>query len=89
MSAHPPPLPLSLTELRDWRKAKLALLVARLVTALASNNLQELVDVIAIFVRYFKALMTAVEKLTIRHKQIRASDTPSVWTHPVTLKRLQ
>ena len=88
MSAHPPPVPLSLTELTDWRTTKLNRLVVRLVTALASNDPQGLVDVIRTFVRYFKALLEALQRLFIRQSDPSAQGIPFVWIYPATLKKL-
>ena len=87
MSALPHLVPLSLSELTDWRTAKLNRLVVRLVTALASNNSQELAVVIGIFVRYFKALLDACDRLAARQNNPSAQGTPFVWIYPAPLKK--
>ena len=87
MSAQPHLIPLSRSELTDWRTAKLTLLVVRLVAALASNNSKELVAVIGIFARYFTALLSSLERLEARQKDPSAQGTPFVWIYPALLKK--
>ena len=63
MSAQAPPLPHSITDLKDKRTKGLHQLVTLLVSALASYNPQGIVDAILTFVRYFHSLLEVLELL--------------------------
>jgi hypothetical protein len=87
MSAQTPPLPLSITELKDKRTKGLNRLVTLLVTALASNDPQGIVAAISTFVRYFTSVLEVLEKITNQRNNSRAPGIPFTWTYPVILKK--
>ncbi len=89
MSAQPPPLPFSITELKDKRTIGLNRLVTLLVSALASNDPQGIIAAISTFVRYFTSVLEVLEKIANQRNNSRASGIPFTWTYPVILtKRL-
>ena len=63
MSVLTPPLPLSVTELKDNRAKGLNHLVTLLVTALASYDPQGIVEAISAFIQYFTLLLEVIEIL--------------------------
>ena len=87
MSAQAPPLPLSITDLKDKRTKRLNYLVTILVTALASNDPQGIVAAIGTFVRYFTSVLEVLETLTSPRNNPRPQGIPNTWTYPVALRK--